>query len=71
MADDTSKTQIYTSRNSGVTDTSWSFEGWEILPSGIQSQWVEKICSCGCWVTYGKDCPIEFHSQWCDLVRRD
>ena len=27
----------------------------------------EKKCDCGCHITYGKNCPLSFHSDWCKL----
>lgn len=45
------------------------FDDTTDLPTG--NQWQPKRCTCGCWITYGEKCPIEFHSQWCDLIRKD
>lgn len=27
----------------------------------------EVKCECGVHITYGKDCPVEYHSEWCPL----
>lgn len=58
-------------------------EGWLIKPDGFSFCYkyydseIELLvdvpafilnCSCGCWITYGKDCNKEFHSDKCDLV---
>lgn len=64
---DTKKTPtfIYPSE---MADTSWWNDAYiPDLPTG--NQWEPKRCDCGCWVTYGENCPIEFHSPWCSLVR--
>lgn len=26
-----------------------------------------KECECGCHKTYGKSCPLDYHSDWCNL----
>ena len=37
---------------------------------GYNSEDRTKVCTCGCWTTYGKDCDQDYHSDWCDLVRK-
>jgi len=60
-------TYIY---HSELSDTTWWNDVYiPDLPEG--NAWQPKKCTCGCWVTYGENCPIEFHSKWCDLIRED
>lgn len=39
----------------GVQDAGWI---------GYDGKWLkeEKKCECGAWITYGKECPPEFHA---------
>lgn len=32
-----------------------------------ESKKAEVKCECGVHITYGKDCPVEYHSEWCPL----
>ena len=45
----------------------------EQLPlSSVQSMWEPypmPKCECGAHTTYGKDCPPEYHSDYCDLYK--
>ncbi len=49
-----------------VSDESIWGDGYiDWLPQG-ESVWGKK-CTCGCWKTYGEDCPLDYHSDWCEL----
>lgn len=39
-----------------------------MLPVGDANEMFEPYkCTCGCHVTFGKDCPREYHQDYCDL----
>ena len=61
------QTYYYHSGSSDDThDTMWTQDGYiDWLPHG----W-DKKCTCGCWTTFGKDCPMEYHSDWCELKEK-
>jgi len=74
MSIDTKKIPIYICPDDihDVYDSGWTWEYVaEHLPSGISPVFEPLKCTCGCWSVYGKECPIEFHSFWCDLIRRN
>lgn len=43
--------------------------GYEV--TDLRQDYKPAVCTCGSWVTYGKDCPLEFHSiDVCDLFSK-
>lgn len=43
----------------------------EFLGDILDEDTVELLCTCGIWSLYGRLYPIDKHSDWCDLLRKD
>lgn len=48
-------------------------DAWEklLFDEIIDEETQELKCSCGAWSVYGRFCSLQFHQDYCDLVRRD
>lgn len=61
--------------NSGEDDSKngqYTLWGWTpMYPSTISSHELDKKCECGSNITYGENCPPEFHSRWCPLFKKE
>lgn len=52
--------------NTGLDWGDWQ-EGATLWTPDPEENSLTKKCTCGIWVTMGKDADLIFHSEWCEL----
>lgn len=51
--------------------STYDMSDWGVYVPPPEEKPLTKRCTCGILITMGKDADIQFHSFWCDLVRKE